>query len=277
MTEITYALLSSLLLVTTPDRPDITALSGQQQAIFEQVASEEFCGCQSSLSLSGCLDLRPNCRIANHLASWIVEQVEVGNDTNEILGQLAEQVMGPFCAKKHSINLEKLPFMGKSNAKVRIVEFADFRCPHCKTQAPIVKKLVQQLKGRAQFFFIPFPLHNHPQGLAAAEALFAADAQGKFWPMHDALFENQELGFDKSNLLRIAKKIGLKHQQFKKALDSHQYQDHVLALKRQGIQAGVMGTPSFLINGRLFSPNPSVMPLAKRLGMELDRNIGTCQ
>lgn len=277
MVGITYTLVLASLLVGTPDRPDISALAPAHQRTFARVAAEEFCGCKSSLSLAGCLDLKKDCKIANHLADLVVQQVESGNSSDEILGFLAERVLGPFCAKEYPLDFSALPFKGSENAAVTVIEFADFRCPHCKIEAPVVRATAKRFGKNIKFQFVPFPLRDHPQGIAAAEALLAAGAQGKFWAMHDELFAHQELGFGTPALLRLARKLKLNAKRFKSALDDHQYKDQIADLKQQGLEVGVIGTPSFFIDGRRFSPDSKFMTLARRLEMEFDRNIGTCQ
>ncbi len=277
MVGITYTLVLASLLAGTPDRPDISALAPAHQQTFAQVAAEEFCGCKSSLSLAGCLDFKKDCKIANHLADLVVQRVESGNNSDEILGFLADRVLGPFCAKERALDFSALPFKGNAEAPITVVEFADFRCPHCKAEAPAVLATAKRFGKKVKFHFVPFPLRDHPQSVAAAEALFAAGAQGKYWAMHDELFAHQESGFDSATLLKIAKKLRLNMKRFKNALDKHQYKDQIAQLKQQALKVGVIGTPSFFIDGRLFSPDSKVMTLARRLEMELDRNIGTCQ
>jgi hypothetical protein len=82
--------------------------------------------------------------------------------------------------------------LGAAGAPVTVVEYGDFECPNCKQAAPAVKLLLQKFAGRVRFVYRHFPLEGvHPHALHAALAAEAAGAQGRFWPMHDLLFENQ--------------------------------------------------------------------------------------
>src|SRR5216117_2425428 len=82
--------------------------------------------------------------------------------------------------------------LGASHAPVTVVEFGDFECPNCKQAAPAVKLLLERFEERVRFVYRHFPLMDvHPHALLAAQAAEAAGAQGKFWQMHDMLFDNQ--------------------------------------------------------------------------------------
>ena len=100
----------------------------------------------------------------------------------------------------------------------------------------------------------PLPFHQHAE--EAAEAALAANAQGKFWEMHDKLFANQQ-HLERADLEKYAQEIGLNMDKFKKALDTNQYKDHIDRDKAEAAKAGAQGTPTFLINGtRLVGAQP---------------------
>jgi protein-disulfide isomerase len=277
MTAIIYPLLVTTLLGFTPDRPDLTTLSPTQRQTFERVTSEEFCDCTSSLSLAGCLDLRKDCPMANHLASLVFDTAKDNNSADAILGFLSARVFGQYCARPKTITPGAVPAKGNPKGPITVVQFADFRCSHCKEEAPRVKEAIERFGKHAKFVFLPFPLQNHPLSMAAAEALLAAGAQGRYWEMHDLLFENQASDFSEATLLRLGRQLKLNMKRFSKALTTHQYKDQVMHYKQMGLDAGVISTPGFFINGRYFSANSPAMTLTRRLDMELDRNRGNCQ
>ena len=221
--------------------------------------------------------MRPSCGVARHFGDIAYTAAQSGNTTDAVLGFLAERVIGPFCGKTSPIKLPDAPTLGSPAAPVTIVEFADFRCGHCKTAAPLVKQALRKHPNNARVVFVPFPLGDHPESMAAAEAALAAGAQGKFWEMHDLLFANQASGFNSESLTGYAQKLGLDIKRFNQALESRQYRDELKALKKAGVAAGVKGTPAFFVNGRRFDPAPALMTLTKRIDMELDRNRGQCQ
>jgi protein-disulfide isomerase len=138
---------------------------------------------------------------------------------------------------------------GPSNARITLVEYGDFECPHCGAAFPILKRIERQFSADLRFVFRHFPLsETHPHALQAAEAAEAAGAQGKFWPMHELLFENQnELG--RVHLLRYAKHLGLDLEAFERDLEAHTFLAHIRDDLESGIHSGVNGTPTLFING----------------------------
>jgi protein-disulfide isomerase len=139
---------------------------------------------------------------------------------------------------------------GPDTAPVTLVEYGDYQCPYCGAAYPIVKRVQQRLGDRLRFVFRNFPLSEiHPLALGAAEAAEAAGAQGKFWEMHDRLFENQR-ALDPSHLVQSARALGLDVGQFERALAEHTFLDRIHEDFLSGARSGVNGTPTFYINGR---------------------------
>ena len=138
---------------------------------------------------------------------------------------------------------------GPANAAVTLVEFGDFECSHCGEAHLIVKEIQRRLKGKLRFVFRNFPLtHTHQHALPAAEAAEAAAAQGKFWQMHDALFEHQRRLGDRQ-LVRYAAMIGLNGARFAADMETHAHQGRVQEHVDSGLSSGVHATPTFFING----------------------------
>ena len=138
---------------------------------------------------------------------------------------------------------------GPADAKVTVVEFADFQCPACASFYPVMKQAKEKYSDQSvSFVFRHYPLPQHEHAQLAAEAAEAAHAQGKFWEYHDILFENQP-EFEKDQLIEYAEQIGLNMEEFNTALDSRTYRDVVLADLADGRAIGVPGTPSIYING----------------------------
>jgi protein-disulfide isomerase len=138
---------------------------------------------------------------------------------------------------------------GPASAKVTLVEYGDYQCPHCAAAYPIIKAVQERLGVRMRFVFRNFPLNQaHPYAELAAESAEAAGAQGKFWEMHDALFENQEqLG--QPLIETLVKRLHLDTARFEADLESRHFQAHVKHDFMGGVRSGVNGTPGFFING----------------------------
>lgn len=149
-------------------------------------------------------------------------------------------------------NVEAIgPSRGNAQAPITIVEFADFQCPYCSRAAATLEKVVGAYQGKVRVVFRHFPLSFHEKAPKAAEAGACADEQGKFWEMHDALFESQELEPDA--LKAQAQKLGLDAAKFDECLDSGRTAALVKRDMAAGQKAGVTGTPAFFINGRVLS------------------------
>ncbi|APR87213.1 Periplasmic thiol:disulfide interchange protein DsbA [Minicystis rosea] len=138
---------------------------------------------------------------------------------------------------------------GPANAPVTLVEYGDYECPHCGRAYPIVKAIQERLGDELRFVFRNFPLRElHRHAEAAAEAAEAAGAQGKFWEMHDLLFENQ-LDLGPASLRRYAEHLDLDAHRFSRELESRVYAERVREDFMSGVRGGVNGTPTFFING----------------------------
>ena len=138
--------------------------------------------------------------------------------------------------------------LGELHAPVSVVEYGDFECPNCKQAAPAVKLLLDRYPGRVRFAFRHFPLEEvHPHALAAAEAAEIAAAQGKFWPMHDLLFDNQ-LHLKPANLRSHAERLQLDMTRYAAELDDHIYLQRIREHSQGARNSGVRGTPTFFVN-----------------------------
>lgn len=141
-----------------------------------------------------------------------------------------------------------------------LIEYSDFQCPACRAYYPMVKRLVSEYGMKLQFAYRYFPLSQiHQNAQIAAYAAEAAGRQGKFWQMHDVLFERQT-EWEKSDLVRdmfvqYAKDLSLDVSRFQKDLDDSSVHDRVKRDYSSGEKAGVQGTPSFFLNGQKL-PNP---------------------
>jgi protein-disulfide isomerase len=139
--------------------------------------------------------------------------------------------------------------IGAAHAPVTVVEYGDYQCPYCGQAHPIVKRLLHELGREIRFVFRNFPLTTvHPHAAHAAEAAEAAGAQGRFWEMHDLLFENQA-ALEDGDLARYAARAGAEQARFVRELGSHVYAPRVREDFMGGVRSGVNGTPTFFING----------------------------
>ena len=139
---------------------------------------------------------------------------------------------------------------GPATAPITLVEYGDYQCPYCGEAYPELKKVQKKMGKSLRFVFRNFPLTQmHPHAFAAAEAAEAAGAQGKFWKMHDMLYEHQD-ELEPQALVGYAKTLGLDTERFAK--DAGTFAAKVKHDFQTGVMSGVNGTPSLFINGERY-------------------------
>jgi protein-disulfide isomerase len=138
---------------------------------------------------------------------------------------------------------------GPGDAPVTLVEYGDYECPHCGRAHPVVKRVQRELGSQLRFVFRHFPLAEaHPHAQLAAQAAEAAGAQGKFWEMHDMLFEHQD-ALEGDDIVGYAESVGLDVARFARDIEAGTYAKRVRDDFRSGVRSGVNGTPTFFVNG----------------------------
>jgi protein-disulfide isomerase len=160
------------------------------------------------------------------------------------------------------------PHFGPDFAKVTIVEWSDFQCPYCSQAVPSVEKLRQTYGNDVHFTFRNLPLPMHANARIAAQAAMAAHNQGKFWLMHDRMFADQK-ALDRASLENIAEKMGLDMTRFRADIDSAEVKARIDADMKAAAEAGVHGTPTFFVNGRISAGAPQW----EQLKVEIDQEI----
>jgi protein-disulfide isomerase len=243
----------------TPGRPepkDVT-LAGVDTSAFTSREKGEWSGLVSDLlapcpdqpvSLAQCVKESRACRACTPAARFLVDQVKQGRTRT----QAEAAYRARFSPDKiKNIEIGDSPAKGAPDAPVVIVEWADFECPFCGAVKPVLDNTFDKYPGKVRMVFKHFPLPMHQNAEKAARSAVAAQRQGKFWEMHSELFANQQT-LDPASIERMAQKIGLNPEQFKKDRDSEATADVVARDRKQGEGLDIQGTPSIFINGRLF-------------------------
>jgi protein-disulfide isomerase len=144
---------------------------------------------------------------------------------------------------------EKDHVQGPADAPVTLVEYGDFECPYCGQAYYIIKQLQEDLGDSLRFVFRNFPLSEiHPHARDAAHAAEAAGLQGKFWEMHDLIYEHQS-ALENHNLVSFAFALELDIERFVEDMESKEVSRKVHDDFWSGVRSGVNGTPTFFING----------------------------
>lgn len=165
---------------------------------------------------------------------------------------------------------ESSHFIGKTDAKVTIVEFGDFQCPACLSAEPALKQVLADRKDNVRFVWRHYPLSNiHQNADNSARAAEAAGKQGKFWEMHDKLFETQKLWStntkSKDIFIGFAKDLGLNTDTFSKDFDSQSVTDVIKQDKGDGNALGVDATPTLFLNGEKYTGELTLPALTAKI------------
>jgi protein-disulfide isomerase len=188
----------------------------------------------------------------------IIGDIEAKNGVERLLADVA---MAPADLS----NPPHAPVIGPADAAVQVAMFSDFECPYCSRAAKD-----KYAGASVQFVYRHFPLPSHPNARPAAEYAQCAQAQGKFWPMHDAIFAAQrELSPEK--LKELAAQAGVEAAGLEACLATEMPGKEVTEDLNKGREAGVEGTPSFYINGRAFAGNPTFEGIGKAIDEELGK------
>ncbi len=186
-----------------------------------------------------------------------IEQYLVNSQSQDAREEFVKQFeddvsyfVGPYRANLES---DGSPSAGPEDAAVTLVEFSDFECPYCSQFVSTIDQVKAEYGDRVRVVFRQFPLSIHPSAPKAAEASLCENDQGKFWGMHDLMFQNQRL-LQVPALKEKAGQLGLDQSAFDECLDSGKYEEQVKEDTRAGTLAGVTGTPSLFVNG---IPTPS--------------------
>jgi protein-disulfide isomerase len=177
----------------------------------------------------------------------------------------------PPPAFRVDVSSEGSPFRGPGTARVTIVEFQDFHCPFCERVQPTLTQLMDRYGERIKLVYRDFPIDQlHPQARRAHEAARCAKDQGKFWEYHDVLFARPK-DASLEILKAYARETGLDVDRFERCLTGRSYQAAVQKDIEDGIRAGVTGTPTFFVNGRLLSGAQPLATFARLIDEELAR------
>ena len=161
--------------------------------------------------------------------------------------------------------------LGRDEAAITLVEYGDYECSYCGTAFGIVKELLAALGDRVRFVFRNMPLAAvHPHAEHAAEAAEAVALQGRFWPMHDLLYQHQDDLADPS-LLRYAKEAGADVTEVVRVLETGLARDRVTQDVEGAFRSGVRGTPTFFVNGVRYEGSWEFGPFREHLEAVLDR------
>ncbi len=168
---------------------------------------------------------------------------------------------------KVKVDTQGAPTLGPSNAPVTIVEFSDYQCPACRATHQIVKQVRAAYGDKVQWIYKEYPLKRHKDAFVAAEASHCAEDQGKFWEYQEVLFTSADL--TPESLINLAGQLGMSREKFSQCLQDSRYKALVEKNVRDAVQAGLDRTPTFMINGTVFTGGPSLDTFKNMIDAEL--------
>jgi len=247
---------------------DWHGLNGAKRLAAMKFIRTEQCTCGCSMKIAECRMKDPGCSYSRKSASIAMKGFADGKSVDEIKAEVKKAAgeAPPVIEDPVPISTAGDPAKGPDNARVTIVEFSDFQCPYCSKAVAEANNVVKAFPKDVRLVFKQFPLDFHEQAGFAAEASLAAQAQGKFWEMHDKMYA----GFPDlrpPTIIRYAREIGLDLNRFTAELGAHKYRARVQSEEHQGENAGVGGTPTFFINGKKYNgifDLATVSPLIKK-------------
>jgi protein-disulfide isomerase len=250
---------------------DFTGLTPAQRATALKVLRSESCACGCDMKLAQCRMEDPKCAVSRRLSAFVAKEAAAGKNEASIRAALVKLEAAPEMLledKAVPISIAGDPMRGPSNAKITIVEFSDFQCPFCAKAVGEVKAILDKYPKNVRLVFKQYPLDTHSQAEMAAEAALSAQAQGKFWEMHDKMYANFRL-INRQRVMLWAAQIGLDVNKLKTDLDSHKYASRVALESKEGDDAGVEGTPTFYINGKRLNATFDVQTVAPLIDDQL--------
>ena len=243
---------------------DLAKLDDKQKLRFFSLSESSQSPCGKGHDLRTSIIEDKDCKRGLFAARYIVELLDDGQEDEDVskFYDLAYRDQ-----KYITFKLDGVPHSGPADAAVSLVEFYDYGCPACKQYKSVIEEVAEHFRGKLVVYYKQYPiLHAHPNSAMAAQAAIAAHKQGKFKPMHDLLFDKSD-DHKRKSLSNYAESLGLDMSKF--ATDFELADRQVKADSIEGEEAGVSGTPTMFINGRIYQ-GPG---LAKYMKMWVDEEL----
>ena len=226
---------------------DLSNLTARERADYNELANSLLAPCpELPQSLGECVARHSACAACLPASLFVRDAISRGRTPPQVEAAFRTRFDPKTVA---NLDIAQSPGRGEPNAPVVIVEWADFECPFCARAGRLFEEVIKQRPGKVRLVFKFFPLTSHPHAELTAHAAAAAELQGKFWPMHDEMFENQS-SIDEAKIREIAKKIGLDLAKFDQDLNSEAVKNRVNKDAKEADSLGLEGTPFVWVNGR---------------------------
>jgi protein-disulfide isomerase len=250
-----------------PPGIDLSPLDEFERKVFFRVVNKEPSACGKAHSLLFSVKNDAGCRKSFYAVKYVVRLVDSGYTDSEVSERLQKRFRG---GARRNIDVSDAPMKGNAAARIALVEFADYECPHCKRVQPVMRQAVDEFKNEVRLYFKHYPLPNHTNARLAAEAAAAAQKQGKFWQYSDGVWAQSE-NLSPAVLEQIAKEVGLDVEKWRKDLDSDEIRNKVQKDRAEGESLHIAATPTIYLNGREYTDNRDIDSLKDWISEELGR------
>lgn len=276
------AILGTALLLAQPDwktlvnvpAVDFTGMSPLRARALLRLLRTHDCTCGCGMKVAECRVNDPGCAWSKGVAAAMGDALRAGKNENEAIdaAKASRWGQGPQPPKlledPVTVPTAGSPVRGPAGAALTLVEFSDFQCPYCSIAVAKLDAVQEAYPGKIKLIFKQFPLDTHSQAALAAASAIAAHQQGKFWPMHNALFAHRS-NLSRASIVELARNIGLDMKRFEADLDSPETKKTVARDVDDGDKAGVEGTPTVFINGRKYNGSLDLADFRKVIDAEL--------
>jgi 2-hydroxychromene-2-carboxylate isomerase len=247
------------------DGVDTSQMTDAETTMWVGLINDELSPCGDPMSVGRCVAERHKCGACVPAARYLTRLVMEGYDRATI----EQHYKGRFGKNTRvPIEMQGAKVRGAPMAPVTIVEFSDFQCPYCGAAHPELTRLLREFDGQVKLVFKYFPLGGHDRAMPAARAAEAAARQGKFWDMHDMLFEHQH-ELEDADFERYANALGLDLEKFKSDIVSSEVQARIDADRAEGEKLKLEGTPTLYVDGRLLREPFKALPAYLKEELEL--------
>jgi protein-disulfide isomerase len=250
-----------------PPGLDLSKLDEYERKVFFRVVNREPSSCGKGHSLIFSVKHDPGCKRSAYAIKYVAKLVESGYTDSEITDELQTRYHD---AVHKDIDVSRAPNKGPVDARVTLVEFVDYECPHCRTAQALMRQVLDTYPRQVRLCFKHFPLSGHTNSRLAAEATTAAQKQGKFWPYNDKVWDNAD-NLTPAVLEKIAKDVGLDVARWRGDMNSDEVKAAVSRDKSDGTTLGINSTPSIYINGRKYTGRHDIESISDWIDEELGK------
>jgi protein-disulfide isomerase len=237
---------------------DLSPLTVPQREAALKMMHDVGCTCGCNMKIAQCRVEDPNCGYSKGIATLIIRSFKEGKSPEEVAKIVAGSPLGKprpqpkLLEDPVQIPTAGSPVKGPETARVVLVEFSDFECPYCAKATGEIRQIMAAYPKDLRLVYKQFPLSMHPHAGLASLASLAAQEQGKFWELHDQMF-NHYRELSREHILAWAQELGMDMPKFTAAMDNPKYRTEIEKDMEDGQFAGVNGTPALYINGKHFN------------------------